>query len=89
MSFLRYDYNAGLFNLPCRTFTFWRFMIEIPLSSHEMKINYTVNNGIELNFYVPGRNQNMRWAAYSVRTPHVSCRSNSPIILSATGLVRV
>ncbi|KAI0373303.1 hypothetical protein BV20DRAFT_938217 [Pilatotrama ljubarskyi] len=47
------------------TFTFWRFMIEIPLTSHEMKINYTINNGIELNFFVPGRNQNMRWAAYS------------------------
>ena len=47
------------------TFTFWRFMIEVPLSSHEMKINYTINNGIELNFFVPGRNQNMRWAAYS------------------------
>ncbi|TFK88792.1 hypothetical protein K466DRAFT_575189 [Polyporus arcularius HHB13444] len=47
------------------TFTFWRFMIEIPLISHEMKINYTINNGIELTFYVPGRDQNMRWAAYS------------------------
>ncbi|KAI9056891.1 hypothetical protein FKP32DRAFT_1762870 [Trametes sanguinea] len=47
------------------TFTFWRFMIEIPLTSHEMKISYTINNGIELNFFVPGRNQNMRWAAYS------------------------
>ncbi|PIL30524.1 hypothetical protein GSI_07224 [Ganoderma sinense ZZ0214-1] len=47
------------------TFTFWRFMIEIPLTEHEMKINYTINNGIELNFHVPGRNQNMRWAAYS------------------------
>lgn len=49
-----------------RTFTFWRFMLEIPLSSHEMKISYTINNGFELNFFVPGRNQNMRWAAYSV-----------------------
>ncbi|EJF62578.1 hypothetical protein DICSQDRAFT_84388 [Dichomitus squalens LYAD-421 SS1] len=48
-----------------RTFTFWRFMIEIPLTSHEMRINYTINDGIELNFHVPGRNQNMRWAAYS------------------------
>ncbi|KAI0747647.1 hypothetical protein C8Q80DRAFT_1353629 [Daedaleopsis nitida] len=47
------------------TFTFWRFMIEVPLTSHGMRISYTVNNGIELNFHVPGRNQNMRWAAYS------------------------
>ena len=51
-----------------RTFTFWRFMIEIPLTEHEMRINYTINKGIELNFHVPGRNQNMRWAAYSVRS---------------------
>ena len=49
-----------------RTFTFWRFMIEVPLSSHEMKINYTINGGMELAFFVPGRNQNMRSAAYSV-----------------------
>ncbi|KAH9923948.1 uncharacterized protein BXZ73DRAFT_50764 [Epithele typhae] len=47
------------------TFTFWRFMIEIPLASHEMKINYTINHGLDLQFFVPGRNQNMRWAAYS------------------------
>lgn len=49
-----------------RTFTFWRFMIHIPLGSHEMRVSYAVNNGIEMNFYVPGRDQNMRWAAYSV-----------------------
>ncbi len=63
-----------MFSLLCRTFTFWRFMIEIPLISHEMKINYTINNGIELTFYVPGRDQNMRWAAYSVRMQAASFR---------------
>ncbi|KAI0948563.1 hypothetical protein AcV7_009271 [Taiwanofungus camphoratus] len=47
------------------TCTFWRFMIEIPLDPYEMRIKYSVNNGQELEFYVPGRNQNMRWAAYS------------------------
>lgn len=41
-------------------------MIEVPLTSHEMQISYTINNGIELSFHVPARNQNMRWAAYSV-----------------------
>lgn len=40
-------------------------MIHIPLAPHEMEVSYTVNNGIEMNFFVPGRNQNMRWAAYS------------------------
>ncbi|TFY69275.1 hypothetical protein EVG20_g3222 [Dentipellis fragilis] len=47
------------------TFTFWRFIIQIPLSRHEMKIRYTVNNGQELEFFVPGRGQTMRLAAYS------------------------
>ncbi|KAI0086636.1 hypothetical protein BDY19DRAFT_986462 [Irpex rosettiformis] len=47
------------------TFTFWRFMIHVPLGPNEMRVLYSVNNGIELGFFVPGRNQNMRWAAYS------------------------
>ncbi|KAL0071464.1 hypothetical protein AAF712_001321 [Marasmius tenuissimus] len=47
------------------TFTFWRFMIRIPLESNEMPITYTINNGQQMQFYVPGRNQNMRWASHS------------------------
>ncbi|KAF9452283.1 hypothetical protein P691DRAFT_795246 [Macrolepiota fuliginosa MF-IS2] len=47
------------------TFTFWRFLIKVPLCDHEMEITYRINNGQILNFYVPGRNQNMRWAAHS------------------------
>ena len=68
-----------------RTFTFWRFLIRIPLSQvrgsdanrcdlkktydkiqSEMALKYTINNGQLLEFFVPGRNQNMRVAAYSV-----------------------
>ena len=65
-------------------------MIEIPLSSREMKINYTINNGLELNFFVPGRNQNMRWAAYSVRlTLALASSRQYSNQNSATGLVRV
>jgi hypothetical protein len=41
-------------------------MITIPLSAHEMEITYRINNGQAINFFVPGRNQNMRWAAHSV-----------------------
>ena len=41
-------------------------MIHVPLGNNEMRESYSVNNGIELGFFVPGRNQNMRWAAYSV-----------------------
>jgi len=43
-------------------------MIRIPLSDHEMEITYWINNGQTMNFYVPGRQQNMRWAAHSVCT---------------------
>jgi hypothetical protein len=55
------------------TFTFWRFMIRIPLTDHEMEITYRINNGQVMNFYIPGRNQNMRWAAHSV-----SCSATVP-----------
>ena len=54
--------------LICRTYTFWRFKIEIPLGQHQMAVKYSINSGQELEFYVPGRAQNMRWATYSVRT---------------------
>ncbi|KAL1680859.1 hypothetical protein EV122DRAFT_206983 [Schizophyllum commune] len=47
------------------TFTFWRFMLHVPLSDHQMVITYTINRGQPLQFHVPGRNQNMRMAAYS------------------------
>jgi len=47
------------------TFTFWRFMIQIPLGTSEMRIDYCINNGQYLSFHVPGRVQDMRWAAFS------------------------
>ncbi|GLB35393.1 hypothetical protein LshimejAT787_0209580 [Lyophyllum shimeji] len=50
---------------PGGTFTFWRFLIRIPLEPHEMVIRYSINSGQELEFFVPGRTQNMRWAAHS------------------------
>lgn len=45
--------------------SFWRMKIEIPLSDIEMKVNYSVNGGRELSFYVPARTQNMRWVGHS------------------------
>ncbi len=51
------------------TYTFWRFLIQIPLSDSEMKIRYTINDGIAIDFFVPGRHQTMRLAAYSVSDP--------------------
>ncbi|CAG7846587.1 SubName: Full=Uncharacterized protein {ECO:0000313/EMBL:CCA69829.1} [Serendipita indica DSM 11827] len=50
---------------PYGSCTFWRMMFEIPLSENEMAITYRVNGGHGLQFFVPGKTQNMRWAAYS------------------------
>ncbi|KAI0293387.1 hypothetical protein BC826DRAFT_969150 [Russula brevipes] len=47
------------------TYTFWRFLIQIPLGDSEMEIHYSINNGNEMLFFVPGRQQTMRLAAYS------------------------
>ncbi|KZV99091.1 hypothetical protein EXIGLDRAFT_712467 [Exidia glandulosa HHB12029] len=47
------------------SFTFWRFMLRIPLGKHDMVVQYHVNNGLPLEFHVPARGQNMRVAAYS------------------------
>ena len=40
---------------------------EDEILQHEMPIKYSINNGQKLEFFVPGRNQNMRWVGYSVR----------------------
>ena len=48
------------------TYTFWRFLIRIPLAESEMKIQYSINDGLKMDFFVPGLSQTMRLAAYSV-----------------------
>ncbi|KAG8921391.1 hypothetical protein FRC02_000272, partial [Tulasnella sp. 418] len=47
------------------TFTFWRFLIEVPLAGQEIGVRYRINGGEQIEFFIPGINQNMRWAAYS------------------------
>ncbi|KAK7467073.1 hypothetical protein VKT23_004134 [Stygiomarasmius scandens] len=47
------------------TFTFWRFTLHIPLGSNEMSVTYSINQGQKMQFFLPGRGQNMRWASYS------------------------
>ena len=44
--------------------TFFRFKLEIPLAEYEMPVHYSVNGGNELQFWVPGRSQNMRWMGH-------------------------
>jgi len=48
------------------TYTFWRFLLKIPLADSEMKVQYSINGGPEMDFYVPGHQQTMRLAAHSV-----------------------
>lgn len=45
--------------------TFWRFKLEVHLSDVEQPVAYSINGGAELQFWVPGRNQNMRWMGHS------------------------
>ncbi|KAF8557334.1 hypothetical protein OG21DRAFT_1475599 [Imleria badia] len=47
------------------TFTFWRFPIQIQLGNAELCIKYSINRSVQLSFFVPAINQNMRWATYS------------------------
>lgn len=47
------------------TYTFWRFLLEIPLEPHEMSVRYSINRTAKIEFFVPGAHQNMRWAAHS------------------------
>jgi hypothetical protein len=37
------------------------------LAQEEQTVTYSINHGQQLEYVVPGRNQNMRWASYSVR----------------------
>ncbi|EAU88219.2 plasma membrane protein [Coprinopsis cinerea okayama7 len=50
---------------PGGTFTFWRFMIRVPLGEREMGVRYCVNGGQKMEFFVPGKNTGMRLAAHS------------------------
>ena len=47
------------------TFSFWRFIIEIPLQSQEMTARYKLNGGAEMSFVLPYIGQNFHWAAHS------------------------
>ena len=38
-----------------------------------MNIQYSINDGLEMDFFVPGRGQTMRLAAYSVSGPNRHC----------------
>ncbi|WWC73414.1 uncharacterized protein I206_107381 [Kwoniella pini CBS 10737] len=45
--------------------SFFRFMFEIPLQQTQMAVRYKLNGGAEMDFVVPAKGENMRWAAHS------------------------
>jgi len=70
------------------TFTFWRFLIRVPLAQREMVVTYSINGGQKLAFHVPGRGDNMRLAIHSVssyRTSSLRLVGWRSISFSATG----
>lgn len=60
------------------SFSFFRFMMEIPLQSVEMSVGYRLNGGAEMGFVIPAIGQNMRWAAHS-------CNGESGIFFQRDG----
>ncbi|WVQ79519.1 hypothetical protein IAT38_001618 [Cryptococcus sp. DSM 104549] len=47
------------------TFSFFRFLLNIPLQRVQMAVRYRLNGGAEMDFVVPALGQNLRWAAHS------------------------
>ncbi|WWC65575.1 uncharacterized protein I303_108193 [Kwoniella dejecticola CBS 10117] len=45
--------------------SFFRFIFEIPLQQTQMAVRYRLNGGAEMDFVVPAKGENMRWAAHS------------------------
>ncbi|WWC95300.1 hypothetical protein V866_002161 [Kwoniella sp. B9012] len=45
--------------------SFFRFIFEIPLQHAQMVVRYRLNGGAEMDFVVPQKGENMRWAAHS------------------------
>lgn len=50
---------------PQGAWSFWRFMIQIPLQEFEQAVAYRLNGGAANTFIVPAYGQNMRWMAHS------------------------
>ncbi|CDZ97664.1 hypothetical protein [Phaffia rhodozyma] len=58
--------NIFVYHGPQGSFTFTRFQIRIPITQTvSTRIDYRVNGGVELNFWIPGLGENLRWAAHS------------------------
>ena len=47
------------------SFSFWRFMIGIPMCSTELEISYNINGGSLNKFYIPAIGQHLRWIGQS------------------------
>jgi hypothetical protein len=51
-----------------------------------MKVQYSINGGPEMDFFVPGRHQTMRLAAYSVGVRN--CRSTLALLTKSIHAVQ-
>jgi hypothetical protein len=60
--------------------TFWRFMLEVPLQDVEMAVRYRLNGGAEMEFVIPKRGENFRWAAHSCNGGFGTLRTLAPLI---------
>ncbi|TIA92650.1 hypothetical protein E3P81_01381 [Wallemia ichthyophaga] len=72
---LGYSWNGGqksvngqpiyVYRGPSGTFTFWRFMIDVPLGESENAVEYGINGGARYAFHVPAHSQHLRWIGQS------------------------
>ncbi|TIC72570.1 hypothetical protein E3Q00_03843 [Wallemia mellicola] len=47
------------------SFTFWRFMIDIPMLENESPVDYNINGGARNTFHIPAIGQHLRWIGQS------------------------
>ncbi|KAG9016285.1 hypothetical protein FRB90_003509 [Tulasnella sp. 427] len=71
------------------TYTFWRFLIEIPLEAHEMSVRYSINRTAKIEFFVPGANQNMRGLRAVMTQCGVTCLISTLMLLFIAWLAAV
>lgn len=60
-----------------RGYTFWRFNIEVELSSKQYRVAYRINNGPAVGFWVPARGETMNIMFHSCNGFSLSVDSNT------------
>ncbi|TIA90153.1 hypothetical protein E3P99_01665 [Wallemia hederae] len=60
-----YGQPIFIYRGPSGSYTFWRFMIDVPMGDAESPVDYNVNGGAKNTFYVPATTQHLRWIGQS------------------------